>query len=625
MNQTLSYVDEITQLFKRIDLYLQRSHNTGFADRLRENKISIENALASLSRKQYTAAFIGKISVGKTSAICKIAGLQYSKPDDHNIIDLLKTGSGRTTVCEVHIEYADKYSIKVEVLDINDIHKCISTFAEFIWAKSRKGIDEEAEGGNILSQEIERCIRNMLRLKKKPKDENGKLISIDKAIELADTCGSISELIDHMFNRFELEKRTQTELWFNPESEKAWQDWIKESFAEINDGKNRNISIPSKIMICGPFPLKRLDCAWKIIDSRGVDSNPYREDIRKIIDTEGIFPVICSSFGDAPDAESRSIIKHGIELNHKSRIERDTLLLILDKNESPKVPDIEDEETDGIDIKRLGRQIREDIVTTIITNDYKINPNIKTFDSHLDSELDVWNALEERKQAYLKSKLCGLNRLILATREMLDVEDSNRVTKFNENIRDLLNGWRSEADSYSPEWCNYGENVQGLLRDTHHKTIAASIYRKGHFDNFDIYECVNQKARIIAKESFKPWIDSLIIKVDSLKSIYPDFENQIDTLNTNLNAEFQEFAIYVGSEVKKIWIDEVEPSIDWQVMKDEWGRGSGYKHRILEHWKTWTESELSKNIHDSILVRATTAWGRVGMQCNLGDHHVLHN
>jgi len=120
-----------------------------------------------------------------------------------------------------------------------------------------------------------------------------------------------------------------------------------------------NISIPSIITIKGPFPLLRDGCTWKIIDTRGVDSNIHREDIRLILDAEGVFPVICSSFTDAPDTDCRSFYDMGIKLGLSKRIARDVTLLILDKNESDKVSDVDEEITDPDDRKSLGRSIRE--------------------------------------------------------------------------------------------------------------------------------------------------------------------------------------------------------------------------------------------------------------------------
>jgi hypothetical protein len=598
------------QLLAEIDAYLETSKNTAVADQLRENKVSIHKALTSINKTEYSAAFIGKIGAGKTSAICKTSGLQYKSADDE-ITDILKTGAGRTTVCEVRIEYAPKYSIKIDALASDEVQRIVRNFAEFIWAKANKDISDEDEGGNLLSEELTRCIRNMLGLTIEKKKDDGKWRSTDKALEFSRNCKSIDEVNDLMFGCLALEARTETELWPNPEEAKSWQSWIKESFAKINDGKNKTVSIPALITICGPFPLKRGDCTWKIIDTRGIDSYIHREDIRVIIDTEGVFPVVCSSFVDAPDADCRSFFDLGIKLGHKNRLSRDALLLILDKNESDKVSDIDDDITSIADRKGIGRGIREEQVSTKINHDYKINPNTITFDSRQDHESIVWEALEARKTAYLTGKINDLERLTSASREMLSAE-GNKVSAFKHDVSALIEGWRSTADSRAPDWNNFGGYIRNLFSTTHHRTLAASIDRKGEFYNLNIYESVNQIARASALAFCKTEVEYLIIHLSSLKFKYPEFENQINSIEADFISQFDRFSSYVGDVAKDHWIEQVKSFIAiWLSMGAEWGRGSGYKNRVLEKWQEWTRSPESLAIHNSLLRRIASAWGRV--------------
>lgn len=604
-------IDSVGELLSEIDEYLKTNDkNAAVTEQLKENKKSINKLLELIGRTEYSAAFIGKIGAGKTSAICKTSGLQHKSGDSENI-DILKTGAGRTTVCEVRVEYADKYSIRIDALAVEEVQRVVRNFAEFIWAKANKNITDEDEGGNLLSEELTRCIRNMLGLTIEKKKENGKWKSTDKALEFSRNCRSVDEVNDLMFGCLALEARIEAELWPNPEEAKSWQSWVKETFAKINDGKNKNVSIPALITICGPFPLKRRGCTWKIVDTRGIDSYIHREDIRAIIDTEGIFPIVCSSFVDAPDADCRSFFDLGIKLGHKNRLERDTLLLILDKNESHKVSDIDDEIVDNSERKIVGREIREEQVTTKINHDYKISPTVIAFDSHQDDEAVIWDALEARKLAYLASKKVDLERLVSASREVLSAE-GDKVSAFKSEIGALIDSWRSSADSRTPEWHHFGGYIKKLFSNTHHKTLAASIDRKGEFYNLNIYESVNQLAREYAVSFNKKEIVFLAAGLDKIKSKYPEFENQIDSFFAELILQFEQFASDVGDASKQHWIEQVKSFLDiWRSMGDEWGRGPGYKNRVLNKWQEWTESAESKEIHNSLLRRIASAWGRV--------------
>lgn len=255
-------------LIKEIDSYVADGLNDDIKSQLTENKSLIERLLLELNQSEFSVSFIGKIGVGKTSAICKASGLQYLSKNKE-LVDVLKTGAGRTTVCEVRIEYAEKLSIKVDPLPIDEVKALVRNFSEFIWKKANKHISDEEEGGNLLSEELTRCIRNMLGLTiEKKKGDNGKWKSTDKAIEFSRDCSSVDEVNNLMYECLDLKNRTEIELWPSQNETKDWQLWLKENFSKINDGKHRNVTIPLAITIAGEFPLKRNECTWKLIDTR---------------------------------------------------------------------------------------------------------------------------------------------------------------------------------------------------------------------------------------------------------------------------------------------------------------------------------------------------------------------
>lgn len=610
-------MNEIAEsIISEIDGYIQKGMNEETKTQLLENKKHISKVLLELDNNNYRAAFIGRIGVGKTSAICKMTGLTYTDSNG-NLVDILKTGAGRTTVCEVRIEHAEKLSIKIEPLPNDEVKSLVRNFAEFIWKKSNNKISDEGEGGNLLSEELTRCIRNMLGLTSdRKKGEDGKFKLTDKALELSKNCSSVDEVNELMYECLNLENRTEIELWPSQDEAKKWQDWLKDNFSKINDGKKVNISIPASITIKGSFPLTRNDSTWKIIDTRGIDSNITREDIRLILDTEGIFPVICSSFPDAPNTDSRSFYELGINLGLKERIARDVTLLIIDRDESDKVSDIDEYITDIKERKIQGRDIREEQINDKISNDYKLSPNIDMFDSKLDSGTLLWDELERRKDAYLKSKEKNLKTLISASKELI-FSDQSKVISFNNDVSKIKSEWRSMADNNTPSWKNFGDDIEKVFAKTHHSTLAASINRKGDFYNLDVYESINQLARSNSVIFCKSELESLKDKIILLKEKYPEFANQIDSIEKHFIESFDEFSICVGDIARDHWIDQVKTFTSiWESMDAEWGKGSGYKNRVIKHWKQWIDTDKPISIHNKLLRRIATLWGRVLAQKN---------
>lgn len=598
------------QILAQIDDFLQDNINQEVSGQLKENKSSITKLLSEINRTDFCAAFIGKIGAGKTSAICSVTGLQTTSKDKE-VVDLLKTGAGRVTVCEVRIQFDEHYSIKIVPLPNDEVRRVVKHFAEFIWAKANKHVSDEDEGGNLLSEEITRCIRNMLGLTIEKKKEDGKWRSTDKALEFSMDCKSVEEVQELMYACLALESRTQTELWPNPEEAGEWKTWLKETFARINDGKNSKVSIPSLITIRGPFPLRHGDHTWSIADTRGIDSYIHREDIRTVLDTEGIFPVVCSTFVDAPDAECRSFYDLAVKLGLGKRIARDAILLILDKNESDKVSDIDEDITNTEDRKGIGRSIREDQVNTKISHEYKISPNIITFDSRMDCESNIWDAIEERRLAFINSKLNDLERLISASKELLSAE-AEKASAFKRDVDALVSDWRIGADAHAPDWKPFGEYIGNVFSKTHHRTLAASVDRQGSFVNLDVYEAINQHARAYAVSFCKGEVENIKNGLGLLKGKYPEFTNQIDSLESDFIDQLDDFSAYVGDLAKNHWIERVKTFLSiWQSMEVEWGRGRGYRNRVVDHWRNWTNSDDSIEIHHALLRRIATAWGRV--------------
>ncbi|WP_257236263.1 hypothetical protein [Nostoc sp. 'Peltigera malacea cyanobiont' DB3992] len=124
-----------------------------------------------LSIEKYKIAFIGTIGQGKTTAICHLFNLisdfNVSKTianKPRNVIEtkeLLSTGAGKTTICEVIIKSAEKTYIEIEPYTVDEMENLIFEFCDYIADKDNANPDKRI----IISQEIERAIRNVTEMK----------------------------------------------------------------------------------------------------------------------------------------------------------------------------------------------------------------------------------------------------------------------------------------------------------------------------------------------------------------------------------------------------------------------------------------------------------------------------
>jgi hypothetical protein len=166
--------DDIKNLKNKIDSILDKLPKSDSSyKRLENHKEMLSDSKLYLESLKHTVAFIGSVGVGKTSAICNLLDLQ------ENNEPLLKTGSGRTTVCEVEIKEGEELGILVQPYEEKEFFSYLEEFVYHITGNKDGTIDFE------LSSEIERALRNMLGLKiKRKRDSNGKIKKIDPAVEL---------------------------------------------------------------------------------------------------------------------------------------------------------------------------------------------------------------------------------------------------------------------------------------------------------------------------------------------------------------------------------------------------------------------------------------------------------
>ncbi|MHC5732157.1 MAG: hypothetical protein ACYTXY_50480, partial [Nostoc sp.] len=75
--------------------------------------------------------------------------------------ELLSTGGGKTTICEVIIKAAEKTYIEIEPYAVDEMENLIFEFCEHIANKDNPQADQKI----IISKEIERAIRNVTKMK----------------------------------------------------------------------------------------------------------------------------------------------------------------------------------------------------------------------------------------------------------------------------------------------------------------------------------------------------------------------------------------------------------------------------------------------------------------------------
>lgn len=236
--------------------------------------------------EQYQLVFIGQIGAGKTTAICHLLNLVYERTVTRQTrvkgqvtktktvtvtSELLTTGSGRTTICEVVIQPAAQTALEIVPHEPDELKKKIEDFCVYIWARAYPSDSASAADAPELkpSDELLRAIRNVTGLPEttaKTAKEGEPLDQIDAlADELegkreGDSGAAKSErskLVDtalehakqfqpdqydvfvaDVLDRAQIDQRTATHIAYPAGAEETEAEWLRKTFADINLGRN---------------------------------------------------------------------------------------------------------------------------------------------------------------------------------------------------------------------------------------------------------------------------------------------------------------------------------------------------------------------------------------------------
>ncbi|MEH2027992.1 hypothetical protein [Nostoc sp.] len=315
-----------------------------------------------LSIDKYKIAFIGTIGQGKTTAICHIFNLisdfNVSKTianKSRNVTEtkeLLSTGAGKTTICEVIIKAAEKTSIEIEPYAVDEMENLIFEFCESIANKDNPNLAQNT----IISKEIERAIRNItemkLRFKTISDGDKKKTEIIDQGKEEFDKLG-LDEFKKLALNNAKLESRTTNKIEFD--NQKNEQEWIKNTFAAINNVELKEFAIPRKIHLYVSYDVlsgSNLSQFDSVVDTKGLDENPIRKDLHKYIENQDTICLFVTPFKDAPEANIRKLIGYHLTSKSKDFHHRFVTLVLPHKNEPERVHECDGDRDTGIQIRK---------------------------------------------------------------------------------------------------------------------------------------------------------------------------------------------------------------------------------------------------------------------------------
>lgn len=535
-----------------------------------------------LADKEHQIAFIGNVGAGKTTSICHLLGLV----DDQTPV--LSTGSGRTTLCEVHIKKAKKVKIEVLPYTGNEVRSYLSDFA--LYLKSDDA-DNDQEGFK-LSAEIERALRNMLDLKVVRKKVDGKRTATDYAKVFADQFSSVDMLCEEFIQRVNLAQRTKT-VFENVDGQPDMV-WLHETFKLINSATHPNVGLAKRITLYVPS-LRGTDDSFSItfVDTKGVDQTVNRVDLDQCLTNNKTISVFCSRFNDAPDQTCSKMIDSAIQAGLKPRLNDESVLLILDRaGEAEDVMDYDE----AVGDKEDGRDIKADQVSSELCQKYAVRGlDVEFFNAKQDDPEELFELLVGKVRSLRNAHEQRLVEIEQSICEMEDEIKSQSASLAINQVKLTLEPWLKKSKACTPTLSEFFLPLVMSIRSkgTYAASVRASVNRDGDWHNLDYYQELAVASRSQCMAKIAPLRDELTILINNmlsqedLKPAYSLLRQLKHTTDVRLN-NISQLALTKG---RSIYEDKIKADTRfWSKAYSEWGRGPGYKERIAEHTQTWFKS-----------------------------------
>jgi transcriptional regulator with XRE-family HTH domain len=561
-----------------------------------------------LTSLKHTIAYLGKIGIGKTTAICKLTGLVIQGLSFERQSGLA-TGSGGTTVCEVHIRQAEKFGILLDPQSKEEIEKLIEDYWAS-WKSSAEG--EQKNQQRDVSSEITRTIRNMTGLARGSREgANGKKEKFDELVDLVNKCADLETFRVEILDRMKLQERTQREFWCEETSPSAGLEWLKKTFEDINYVRNKELPLPERIDVFVPdkvFPASPYEL--EIVDTKGIDGTPIRQDLKRyqVDDPPRALTVLCSGFNDAPDLAIQNIIDNLIETGSKEVLKDRVILLVLPRPDEALAT--KDDSGYEVDTEEEGYELKHDRVLETLQQKGGEASNVPIFFFNAQSKQDdpaqinkaIIQRIEKLREPHverIKNAIDGINGLI-----------QHQENEAHQDVRDALKRFvkRHQNDLASVQWSVH-EYLLAQMNYEHPSRIRAAMRNGGTWKHLDVYFLLGEGARAVAwshtQEAFNGLKEQLKDLLDEHKQ-KPAIQNFLREILASWDEWREDFLKFAQLAGEQKFSPQLKYSDIWAQCADI--KGSGFRERVIWRLRSWFNAPEQRNLQNLLKDPMEKAW-----------------
>lgn len=593
-----------------VDELLQRLSNhmssATLGDAHRWHKL-IEDQFELLNKKCCQVVFVGEVGVGKSSALAVTANLllEDGTPSDKSTLrkqSMLPTGAGRTTLCEIVSrgcrpgEPENQFGLLLDPIPQEELDQAVSFWAEDEWNKKIltqiSRADTESPSN---SQELTRALKNMAGYAEYRGSSGGRPV-VHPLREIVDQFQSRAEFEDHLREKINFRSRNETQWWMSSDSPRTE---IKNLLDQLNSGNISTALLPRRVTLVVPSFLSTLEnkgLSVELIDARGVDGGvglAARPDLQDFLENPLAIYVLCAPFKSAPGDVVRELlsdIKGNAQwADSRSRI----ILVLLDQGDAEQVNGADGDRSLGLELKK-DECILDLMQASAIEQPSDIE--LIAIDVLLDTPeilIASIGKVIERLKSDLEGKLHDLMGYANGfLRKTQDEARSNLLPGVNEKIKSVLS-------ANFPAGSPLKDPMKGALDAVQTTVYPAVIYaacrRRGRYRNLDLYEAIGAAAATAATSWITPPLRKLIKELDSLiaDDKYELVRDDLQLRKIALNESRLNFVKDYSDAVK----NEVSPILEkdrtlWSECRDNWGLSNGFKKRVQELLRQWSDRQV---------------------------------
>ncbi len=582
--------------------------------RLLRYKDEIIAAAARVADKRFRCAFVGTIGVGKSTAICRVEGLEIATGKGMPKA-VLETGAGGITICEDHVRQGPGFGLIVEPCTDEEVRSYVSDFANFLLHPSQPGPqsdEREGTGSPGISREVERALRNMsgLRRRRSEKKSDGSVIpAVDEARVLAATVSDVKSLSVEILARMKLHGRDRRDLWHSADSGKPPLEWLQEIFERVNNGRHDEFTLPKRIELVIPGAVLGDDSlSVTLIDTQGIDDLAERRDLEEHFDDPHTIVMLCSVFNEAPATAVRQLLTRARDGGIRTLETHAAILALPRPGEALAMKD------NGYPVQSAeeGYEVKGEEVQLALHSSGISSLPLVFFNAAEDAPQVLRSFILSRIQAVREWQQESLREIIKGAMALLENYEKDQAREIMQAAARSLQTWLdNNAELSTSTRRHVHDSLVTAIGSAHPQTIYASIVRGGDWWNLNYAHQLSHGARRIATSLVEPKLRDFkaiatnLLQDDEFSNAHGLVQQTVRAVETGFDGVVRK-AQLVGESVHA---DEMRIDKDfWTKCGSEWGRGKGYRERINEHNEEWFEGKRFGQADQRVLASVTEGW-----------------